>query len=434
MHEQKCDWFRTYHSSSASLQEHVDNVGNDTRSKDSPKSPHLDLLSQPVEAVVCSKREVSHQQELTRQNQQHAEELAALTAKQSAHDKAFAAQQQAHCDELAARSNLLDEVLSSQDKAFNFRLEGLQEEHTKAQTTLHLELEAASNERVELCRRHQAAKREWEVMQKRRNVDGKMFSYTVRGCEGPHLSGTVPRQIFEAEPDSALAQIYNGEWEYARDEQGRAVVNSNPAIWPIIIDWLSFGTVPEKPSNQLIAECRYWQLRRFLTALEVSKTTQQGDEVCSRPHVQAQEGSHHFCISKVCTATQAGFRITGHICDFGRLARAALAAAISIYFDAVGRTWHLVITRTDCKLSLVKGDSLVLSGASMHSGTFPQQTGLVGDFGPNSPGTKDMTFQAGGSFRRFALSEAMFKEMSHPRVLEADGSIQLALKYLFDRA
>ena len=40
----------------------------------------------------------------------------------------------------------------------------------------------------------------------------KLFRYTVRGCERPDLSGSIPRQIFQAEPDSALNRMNNGEW------------------------------------------------------------------------------------------------------------------------------------------------------------------------------------------------------------------------------
>ena len=98
--------------------------------------------------------------------------------------------------------------------------------------------------------------------------DSKLFRYSVRGGEGPQLSGCVPRQIFQAEPNSALAHIYSGKWEYATDGNGRAIVNSNPAHWPIIVDWLSFGTVPANPPDGLVSECRYWQLEGLLKALD----------------------------------------------------------------------------------------------------------------------------------------------------------------------
>ena len=98
--------------------------------------------------------------------------------------------------------------------------------------------------------------------------DCKLFTFPVRGFEGPQLSGCVPRSIIQAEPNSAPAHTYNDKWGYATDDKSRAVINSNPAHWPMIQDWLSFGTVPKDPSGELISQCRYWQLDRLLAAIE----------------------------------------------------------------------------------------------------------------------------------------------------------------------
>lgn len=131
-----------------------------------------------------------------------------------------------------------------------------QEAHREAQdllSQLHLEakgelLAAACRERADLQAQHDASKAEWEAMLARRSSDSDLFLYVVRGCEGLQTTGSVPRQAFEAEPNSALGHIYNGEWEYVRDEHGRAVVNSNVQHWPMILDWLSFETVPSHPT------------------------------------------------------------------------------------------------------------------------------------------------------------------------------------------
>ena len=388
--------------------------------------------SQLVQAALCSRCTLYHQQEPNRQKQQHAEELA---AQQAAHDTALAAQQQAHHDELAAKSSLHDEARLCQDKTFTSRLEALKEEHSKLRAALRHELAAAaSKEHDQLCERHDAARAEWEVMQKRRNADGKMFSYTVRGCEGPHLSGTVPRQIFEAEPDSALVQIYNGEWEYARDEQGRAMVNSNPEIWPIIIDWLSFGTVPENPSNQLIAECKYWQLCRFLAAIESSKSPEQVDKACSRAsgaHVQAKEGSHHFIISKVCKDSQAGFQMTGYICNFGRLGNASdQTSTICIRFTAAARAWELVIEQHRCMIRIVEGATLVLSSCTIVFGASPQQMIQQYD-GLAAEQKEDPSLVAGGDHVAVLYAEGTYKQISHPSLLEMEGAILADFTFLF---
>ena len=102
----------------------------------------------------------------------------------------------------------------------------------------------------------------------KRTTDGKQFTYAVRGSSEPHLRGSVPRCIFDAEPDSMLAQMYNGEWKYPCDEDGRALVNSNPAHWLQILDWLSFGSVPASPSPELVQQCRFWQLTNLLAQID----------------------------------------------------------------------------------------------------------------------------------------------------------------------
>ena len=61
----------------------------------------------------------------------------------------------------------------------------------------------------------------------RRKSNGNQFAYIVRGSQDPAMSGSVPAQIFEAEPASVLCRMYNGEWDFAHDEQGRAHVNSD---------------------------------------------------------------------------------------------------------------------------------------------------------------------------------------------------------------
>ncbi len=229
----------------------------------------------------------------------------------------------------------------------------LRQEHTEKMAALRQQLEdklirQAADSKVQ----HAADRAEWESMLARRSSDSALFMYTVRGCEGPQLSGCVPRQIFQAEPDSALAHIYNGEWQYATDEQGRAVVNSNPAHWPLIMDWLSFGTVPSDPSPAFISECTYWQLNKLLDAVKPEGLAPAESSV-----VAAQAGSHHFEIKPICIDGNVGFILKGHILRFGQRYSLALddKTSIRINFSALGRDWVLQLSQMVLRLRLLVG-------------------------------------------------------------------------------
>ena len=98
-----------------------------------------------------------------------------------------------------------------------------------------------------------ADRQEIATLAMRRQHDSKQLQYIIRGQEG--TSGSVPCQLFGAEPNSLLNKIFNGDWAFATDGQGRAIINSNPAHWPLILDWLSFGACPAHPTEAFIAEC-----------------------------------------------------------------------------------------------------------------------------------------------------------------------------------
>ena len=144
------------------------------------------------------------------------------------------------------------------------------EQAAEAQTASALAQAAKrSFQEAQLQRQAQAAAvAEATQAAQKRTADGKQFTYAVRGSSEPHLRGSVPHCIFDAEPDSMLAQMYNGEWKYPCDEDGRALVNSNPAHWLQILDWLSFGSVPASPSPELIQQCRFWQLTNLLAEID----------------------------------------------------------------------------------------------------------------------------------------------------------------------
>ncbi len=122
----------------------------------------------------------------------------------------------------------------------------------------------------------------------------KLFKFSVRGCCATSgLSGSVPHSIFLAEPASALAQAYSGQWDYAKDEEGRAVVNSDPDNWPIILNWLSFGTVPTNPTESLLSECRYWHLDRLLAAIDArSSSSSRVQAIGDSNRFQRRAGGH----------------------------------------------------------------------------------------------------------------------------------------------
>ncbi len=77
-----------------------------------------------------------------------------------------------------------------------------------------------------------------------------------------------------------------------RNKQGQAVVNSDPEHWPVIINWLSFGAIPSKPSDGLIAECRYWQLDRLLAAMHADPSS---DASITQAAIGSPPFHHHTC-------------------------------------------------------------------------------------------------------------------------------------------
>ena len=143
--------------------------------------------------------------------------------------------------------------------------EACEQEHSKKRKQLE---DAHQQDRQKLLKTHEAVLAEAVDMAARRKQDSKQFTFTVRGHTTPELSGSIPRQVFEAEPNSVLSKTYNGDWSYATDDQGRACINSDPAHWPLILRWLSFGSVPLQPTDDFVAECKYWQLDNLLGRIE----------------------------------------------------------------------------------------------------------------------------------------------------------------------
>ena len=215
-----------------------------------------------------------------------------------------------------------------------------------------------SSAMAELKSQHAAEAKGWEAA--KRDRDSKMFRYVVRGSSDPLLNGIVPVSIFETELASVLAVMYTGEWDYAKDAQGRAIVNSDPANWPIILNWLSFGAVPDKPTASLLSECRYWQLEKLLEAMDANAA----DTPCTTENVT---GSHHLSVNAVTVDSNKGFTVRGEIYDFaGRVPAAAdlsreQPSGLNIPFVAAGRNWRMAFGQSGFSLHMLTGQPLTKS-------------------------------------------------------------------------
>ena len=68
------------------------------------------------------------------------------------------------------------------------------------------------------------------------------FEYVLE-CSGQ--VGSVPRNILASAPESVLFKTFCGEWEYARDQDGRALITCHPKRWAAILehlfDWRGSG-------------------------------------------------------------------------------------------------------------------------------------------------------------------------------------------------
>ena len=199
-------------------------------------------------------------------------------------------------------------------------------------------------------------------MKQQRQADSNQFQNIVRGIQEASMSGWVPCQIFEAEPDSLLNRLYNGDWEHARDNQGRAVINSDPGHWPLILNWLSFGAVPPSPSPAFITVCKYWQLTNLLDTIQQSAAA-----VAAAAEVQSiqeeSEGKHSFSVSSIVRGGRPGFSLAGVIHRFKRhlyalgKSRWSPDTQIGIAFEAYGQAWNLLISDVGLCMQLCSSPS-----------------------------------------------------------------------------
>jgi hypothetical protein len=99
----------------------------------------------------------------------------------------------------------------------------------------------------------------------RRSHDETRFHFIQAGTG---QVGSIPRSYLDLVPESLLTKMYNGEWDYARDEQWRALINCHPEQWAAIMEHLATGTVPTERDQRLLDQARHWNLERLVQALE----------------------------------------------------------------------------------------------------------------------------------------------------------------------
>ncbi len=263
---------------------------------------------------------------------------------------------------------------------------------------------------AKLTSQHSMEAKRWENAVARLESDSKQFKYTVRGGSVAPLAGSVPRSIFNAEPDSALAHMYNGEWEYVKDDDGRAVVNSNPDHWPAILDWLSFGTVPSPASDALVSECKYWQLDRLLASIDSQNSA-------TASITQSAAGSHDCVVEPVVIDGNAGFTISGLIHELPtRLSKAVdVSSCITFTFNAAGRKWHFNIHQKWIGLCMDTGPSITkaLWKASLGTGACAITKSCA----------KEAPINANPAGRGWNLTPSEAGSMMHPRMLSVEGSL-----------
>ena len=267
---------------------------------------------------------------------------------------------------------------------------------------------------------HEAAISESEAMQARRNSDSKQFKFIVRGHTGELASGSVPRQIFQAEPNSALAHIYDGEWEYAQDGEGRALVNSNPLHWPLILDWLSFGAIPEPPSKAFVSECTFWQLDKLLAAMQF----QQGTE-SSIVEAAGKEG-YQFSVSKAIKDGKYGFTLKGIFHNFVPrfLSAEGLLQKPSVLFQSLGRQWMLRVDKQGIMMHLLEGHEIEGEHMILKIGIDP--SGLEW-----ATPVKHLYTKGHRGFGYSLTDPTHQKHFHHPKHVNVDGSLNLSFTLLF---
>ncbi|GAQ86309.1 hypothetical protein KFL_002820050 [Klebsormidium nitens] len=139
------------------------------------------------------------------------------------------------------------EALRAKNAALQQQMSEKEKEHQKQVSGL---LEDSKKHREE-CRRSEKER--------------ERFHY-VLACNGQE--GSVPRSVLASAPESLLYKMYSGDWDYARDDQGRALITCHPQRWAAVLEHLATGAVPAERDPLLLAQARHWNLQRLVEGLE----------------------------------------------------------------------------------------------------------------------------------------------------------------------
>lgn len=282
-------------------------------------------------------------------------------------------------------------------------------------------LAATEQERQKLVKQHEAAMAAAEEMAARRIQDSKQFVYIVRGKA--ETAGSVPRQIFEAEPNSVLNKVYNGEWAHAVDEQGRACINSNPAHWPLILDWLSFGSVPSHPTASFIAECKYWQLDNLLGKLEAQKPP----PIIPVVPVNVEKSSsaeQTTSLTHIKEKGRNGFQLECEVHDFVQRFRAN--QGVEAEFRAFGSIWAIDINGQGSFLNLKSGPPFNRASWSIAMGMDEDKWVVVAEK------LRDFLEEIGGWGFQWTAGRGAEKVQQYPYV-NLKGSLHVTIWMLFQK-
>lgn len=264
---------------------------------------------------------------------------------------------------------VLQQEHSAAIKAYEAQLQQLKIFVAKTNTLVTAQEAAFNAERSEWQRQVTQLKAdvaEIATLATKRQQDSRQLRYIVRGKKG--TSGSVPCSLFGAEPNSLLNRAFNGDWGYAMDDEGRAIINSSGAHWPVILDWLSFGLVPANPTEAFIAECIYWQLDNLLQKMATQALLHA--EPAAPFSLQAYPASstvesedHSLSLTSTSRDGCHGFQLEARVHNFcGRFTATNIAhpstCTITTSFRACGRQWNFRISSSGTFLERTAGPTV----------------------------------------------------------------------------
>ena len=192
------------------------------------------------------------------------------------------------------------------------------------------------------------------------------------------------------------------------DERGRAVVNSNPAHWPIIVDWLSFGAVPKDPPAGLAAECEYWQLEGLLEAI-----------------TPAEPEAPKFSVRPTTVDSNSAFSASARVDNFPQLLETAPSEdqTLNLPFSAVGRVWVLKISPKGVYLLMGSGRAVTCCAMTIALGTGAKAYSMT---------TRHVDRWVSSTSRGWPFEDNdKFQQLTHPSLLCMDGALEVCITVAF---